>query len=282
MNKFSEYFKRPTSREHAQRATTALAKSVGVILASDDGDESKQKALAETFAEFDDYMQKHVTIDDADEIAKARSAHGGLHGLGAAVTEHLIDRLSRLRQQHDFEKTAKDHSMDIEKLKAERTENLLAIGKAGGAVAMAKILVADNDAHGIDESEYTQIVTEHAQKLYPDKTPDSAFAKLFSDTSADGVLLRTAHAIVKAAPFDIQPTMVGGLDAQNAANDSTESSEAYAQLEAMAQKMRVASPELSAAQAFERIFTDRRNAGLAAKAHVRPTAPVGGAYPFPR
>jgi hypothetical protein len=81
----------------------------------------------------------------------------------------------------------------IEKLKAERTEKLLAIGRAGGAVAMAKVLVADNDAHGIDESEYTRIVTEHAQKLYPDKTPDGAFAKLFTDNGAVGVLLRKAH-----------------------------------------------------------------------------------------
>jgi hypothetical protein len=91
--------------------------------------------------------------------------------------------------------------MDIEKLKAERTQNLLKIGKSGGAVEMAKVLVADNDAHGIDESTYTQILTEHATKCYPDKTPDAAFAKLFSDTSADGTLLRKGHAVVRAGQF---------------------------------------------------------------------------------
>jgi hypothetical protein len=223
--------------------------------------------------------------DNTEEFEKARPRDGaaGAHGLAAALSEHLIDRLSRLRQQHGFEKKESTPMESIEKLKAERTQNLLAIGKAGGAVAMAKIINADNDAHGLSEEEYTRILTEHAQKLYPAKTPDSAFATVFSDTGADGVLLRKAHAVVvKAAPFDIKPTMVGGPDATHEASDDTESSEAYAQLVSMAEKMRVASPELSAAQSFERVFTDKRNAGLAASAHRRPTPPVGGAYPHPR
>ena len=146
---------------------------------------------------------------------------------------------------------------------------------------MAKILVADNDAHGIDEHEYTQIVTEHAQKLFPDKTQDGAFAKVFADTGADGVLLRKAHNVVKLSVFDIQPTQVGGIAAQNEANDS-EQSEASRQLGEMAERLRATSPWLGADQAFARVFTDPANAVLAAKAHRRPTAPAGGAYPHPR
>ena len=41
-------------------------------------------------------------------------------------------------------------------------------------------------------------------------------------------------------------------------------------------------PTATEAQQFERAFTDPANATLAAKAHRRPTAPPGGAYPFPR
>jgi hypothetical protein len=267
MNKFSEYFKRPTSREHAQRATTALAKSVGVILASDDSDESKREVLAETFGEFADYMQKHVTIDDVDiEIAKARSAHGGLHGLGAAVTEHMIERLSSLRRQHGFEKTESTPMESIEKLKTDRAEKLLAIGKSGGAVAMAKILVADNDSHGIDEHEYTRIVTEHATKLFPDKTPDAAFAKLFADTGADGVLLRRAHNVVKAAP-----AQVGG--------NGSGSDKAYDELMVKAAELRKTQPNLTEAQAFSKVFTNPANAKLAASAHRRPSATTSFAFP---
>jgi len=45
----------------------------------------------------------------------------------------------------------------IEMLKAERKQKLLAIGKSAGAVEMAKILVADDSAHGLSETEYTEI-----------------------------------------------------------------------------------------------------------------------------
>jgi hypothetical protein len=193
----------------------------------------------------------------------------GAHGLGAAVMDHALERLDHLRRKHGFEKKESTPMQSIEMLKAERTEKLLAIGKAGGAVAMAKILVADNDSHGIDESTYTQILTEHAQKLYPDKAPDSAFATVFSDTSADGVMLRKAHAVMK-------------LDAMHEGNDHTKRSEAYDELTVKAAELRKTQPSLTEAQAFAKVFTNPANAKLAASAHRRPTAPVGGAYAFPR
>jgi hypothetical protein len=119
------------------------------------------------------------------------------------VTDHLLDRLDHLRRKHGFSKTAtKEAPMEnIEMLKAERKQKLLAIGKSGGAVEMAKIVVADDSAHGLSETEYSEILTEHAQKLYPSASSDSAFAKLFSDNGADGVLLRKAHAVVRASQF---------------------------------------------------------------------------------
>jgi hypothetical protein len=205
----------------------------------------------------------------------------GAHGLGAAVMDHALDRLAHLRRRGGFEKKESTPMESIEELKAERTENLLAIGKAGGAVAMAKIINADGDAHGLSEEEYTRILTEHAQKLFPDKTPDSAFAKLFADTGPDGTVLRKAHALTKLSPFDIQPTMATGPDAMHEANDS-ERSEASRQIGEMAERLRATSPWLGADQAFARVFTDPANAKLASRAHVRPSAPAGGAYAFPR
>jgi hypothetical protein len=92
-----------------------------------------------------------------------------------------------------------------------------------------------------------------------------------------GQALRSAVAIAKAMP--VTPTMVGGVAPTHEAIDNTEQSEAYAQLVSMAEKMRAASPELSAAQAFDRVFTDKRNASLAAKAHVRPSPTTF--YPHP-
>jgi hypothetical protein len=155
------------------------------------------------------------------------------------------------------------------------------VKRDGGLVALAKVLIEDQSAHGITEAEFTAAVTEHAQRLYPDKTPDAAFVKLFSDSGADGVAIRKAHALTKGVYdiVNIEPMMVGGPDAMHAANDDTEQSEAYAQLEAMASRLRATSPWLTAEQAFDRVFTDKRNASLAAKAHVRPSPTASYAWP---
>jgi hypothetical protein len=71
------------------------------------------------------------------------------------------------------------------------------------------------------------------------------------------------------------PTQVGG------ANVNVDSDAAYQQLITLAEAMRAKSPDLSVAQCFARIFTDSKNAELAAKAHRRPNASDSGNYPFP-
>jgi hypothetical protein len=284
MNRNIEYFRRlhDVAKQivddgSADADTVAALKSATMELVTQYDDSAHAlKTLYLGDTELSSDLRKAAAIvgkyddDDAEEIEKARNRdYVGAQGLASAIMDHALDRLAHLRRRGGFEKKESTPMQSIEMLKAERKENLLAIGKSGGAVAMAKILVADNDAHGIDESEYTQIVTEHAQKLYPDKAPDSAFARVFSDTGPDGVALRKGHAVVRAS----QPTMVGGVDATNEAND---------ELMVKAAELRKAQPNLTEAQAFAKVFTDPKNALLAAKAHVRPTAPAGGAYPHPR
>jgi hypothetical protein len=68
---------------------------------------------------------------------------------------------------------------------------------------------------------------------------------------------------------------VGGEDA-GAVNDP---SEAIAQLKQLGARKW---PTASEAQQFANAFTDPVNRELAAKAYRRPTAPPGGAYPYPR
>jgi hypothetical protein len=91
--------------------------------------------------------------------------------------------------------------------------------------------------------------------------------------------LQKAIAIAKLSVFGVQPTMVGGPDATHEAINSTEQSEAYRQLEAMAEKMRAAHPELSSDQAFARVFENPKNGILAAKVHRRPSATTSFAFP---
>jgi hypothetical protein len=170
----------------------------------------------DTGRSFNDFMAKADAADDGGndagditnqhpvvQAARLLVASGKFGDHGDAL-DYLLNTsggqalLTRMKAAEP----AKEFAMDnIEKLTAERTENLLKIGKSGGAVAMAKVLVADDDAHGITEPEFTQILTEHAQKLYPAKSPDSAFAAVFSDNGADGVMLRKAHAVVRASQF---------------------------------------------------------------------------------
>ena len=155
------------------------------------------------------------------------------------------------------------------------------VKRDGGLVALANILIEDQSAHGITEAEFTAAVTDYAKGLHPNATPDAAFVAVFSDSGADGVAIRKAHALTKGVA-DLTPSYVGGPDAMHEAVDAVESSEAYQQLVSMGEKLRATSPRLTSAQAFDAVFTDKRNASLAAKAHRRPTAPAGGAYPFPR
>jgi hypothetical protein len=69
---------------------------------------------------------------------------------------------------------------------------------------------------------------------------------------------------------------VGGEDAQDV-NDPSAAMEAYNELVRIgAERWSHLSPSQQFAKAFE------ANPTLAAKAHRRPQAPAGGAYPFPR
>jgi hypothetical protein len=192
----------------------------------------------------------------------------------AQALDHLLNTPHGAALLHRARKTEKEsQSM------TSHTELVRDVVKQYGIVALAKSMVQDEKSYGLNESEYTAFVTEHAQRLYPDKTPDAAFAKLFSDNGADGVLLRKAHALTKLSPLDVTPVMVGSPGAMHEAINSTEQSEAYAQLEAMAAKLRASSPWLSGAQAFERVFMAKENAALAQKAHRRPAATTSYAWP---
>jgi hypothetical protein len=163
------------------------------------------------------------------------------------------------------------------------TEHLRGIVKAHGLTSFCKLLVDDNDAHGVTEPELVTAITEHAAGLHPGLSPDAAFAKVFE---AD-VTLRKAVAVAKAAPFtqagaapymDLEPQVVGGEDARDV-NDPSAAVEAIRQLTEIG---RLKWPAASEAQQFANAFSDPANAKLANSAHKRPSAPLGGVYAFPR
>jgi hypothetical protein len=162
----------------------------------------------------------------------------------------------------------------------DRTAELRDIVKTHGPVALAKLLVEDGDSHGISEAELTDAITSHAKAEHPNLTKEQAFDKVFSASDEQGLLLRKAVAVAKAAPFVSTPIVVGGEDFNP---DNPEAAvAAYNELLALAAEYRKAKPALTEAQAFDAVFTSKENADLAARAHRRPTPPPGGIYAYPR
>jgi hypothetical protein len=111
----------------------------------------------------------------------------------------------------------------------------------------------------------------------PADRPDVAFSKLYESEES----VRRACVVLKSMPFlaNVTPLVVGGEANRGGDVNPNDPSEAIAQLKQLGARKW---PTASEAQQFANAFTDPVNRELASKAHVRPTAPVGGIYPYPR
>jgi hypothetical protein len=208
--------------------------------------------------------------DRTDDVTKAHE-HRGHHALTGALVRHLHEALERRRERRGYQKSEKELPM------TSHSEFVQSVVKQYGIVALAKSMVKDQKSYGLDELSFTQLATEHAQRVYPNDRPDVAFSKLFEGEES----VRRARNISKIASAAFDVTIVTPGDATYQTVNDTEQSEAYQQLEALASKLHAAATgKLTKEQAFARAF--EANPALAAKAHRRPTPPPGGAYPVPR
>jgi len=254
-----EKIQRAQRRQIMRRAIGALSTSVASIQAAD-GVTDKGALIKRQFADCRDWIAKSFAetargdeSDDADRENRIEDDDGDADpdkGRGDDTFRGLGDGKER-----------KEKSMDWQTIGKQR----------GGIIAIAKVIAAGNDACGLDEATFTQLITSEAVKRFPNMRPDAAFAALY--TGPDGLALRKAMPIV----VSLQPMTSGSVEEQRTAVDDTEQSEAYKQLmEIGRQKW----PTASEAQAFARALTDPENAELANKAHRRP-APTTS-FPFPR
>jgi hypothetical protein len=250
------------------KASAALQESVGSILNCDENDAIKREALAETFRQFESYLERNgVDIGKADR--------SGPHSFTAALLDHLHDALDRKRQRHGFEKTATKESTPM-------NDSIEKIAADNGPYGLAKILIDDGHAHQIDEHRFVRLITDYAKRKHPELTGDRAFERVFVGDGEASRVLQKAHAICKAATaaFDVTIVEPGG-ETHRTVND-TESSEAYQTLQALADKLHEAATgqgkKLTKEQAFVHAFES--NPELARKAHW---TPVGGStfYPMP-
>jgi hypothetical protein len=145
----------------------------------------------------------------------------------------------------------------------------------GGPVSLCKGIV-DRGRSPCGEHELVALLSKAASEQF-NMPGDRAFAKLHAAEES----VRRACNIAKAAGPMFDVTIVHpGEETYRTVND-TESSEAYQQLEALASKLHAAATgKMTKEQAFASAFESRPD--LASKAHRRPTAPAGGAYPYPR
>jgi hypothetical protein len=159
-----------------------------------------------------------------------------------------------------------------------------------GVRAICKHIISENNeaASAFTEEEFTQILMDDARKSQrTGESIGSAFSRTFSSDTADGLLMRKAHAKVKEANCPSltvgkahlpSPTQVGGKDATDV---STDGSKAYQQLAAMAEQLRASSPYMTFAQAFARVYTQPENAELA-EAERRGNRPRANNDPYQR
>jgi hypothetical protein len=246
----------PDDEPQARSFNDIMAKAVADDGGDDAGDRSDQNTS----------LADHPIV----QLAQLLVASGRQPDLSAALhyllsTSHGSALLHRVRTH----KAAKDHSMDT----------VHAIMKDAGIAGVCAQIVQKGSTT-ISEEEIVSAVSKIAVERWPKLSPAQAFARIYTSATDEARVLQKAIAIAKLSVFGVQPTMVGGVDAMNAANDDTESSEAYAQLGEMAERLRATSSSgLSADQAFARVFTDPKNAVLASKAHRRPSATTSFAFP---
>ena len=200
-----------------------------------------------------DLQRFYERIFSAGNVRKHRSA---AFGYGPSDLQRFKRAgLVPIRKDHDFDLDAdgeRRQRTNEASMPYKRADELSAIVKQYGIVAVCKFVIERTTS--ITEHQLTQMIGDYA------KAHGSDFVKMFTANDEVGLTLRKAHAVVKSAPFaTLEPRVSGGKDAV-AVNDPDD---ALAKLTSLAAELRRSAPELSSAQAFDRIYNDPKHRSLA-------------------
>jgi hypothetical protein len=212
-------------------------------------------------SELSDHLRKAAAIvvgkvdDDAEEVEKAvrnRDNVGG-KGLGSAIMDHAIDVLDHLRRKHGFEKanTEKEHTMSL----IESFQSVAKTHGVPGVVEIAKNMRKEQKNFGLTEEEFCKLIDTAARVTHPELGAH-AFEKVFERNP----VLAEAISVIKAG----EP----GRGAYTKADPAPNTDTAYTALMAKARDYQTAHPELSEAQAFDKVYTDRSNIELAKRERI--------------
>jgi hypothetical protein len=168
----------PRSKPHVERHARRLRKFQEIFEGKDGGDDD-----AGTEKRVD-----HSSSTIADLLVESgRVPHR------TAALDHLLNSphgnalLARLHKAAD--QTAKETTP-----MTSHSEFVQSVVKQYGIVALAKSMVQDQKSYGLDEHQFTQLATEHAQRVYSNDRPDVAFSKLYQSEES----VRRACQVVKA------------------------------------------------------------------------------------
>jgi hypothetical protein len=146
-----------------------------------------------------------------------------------------------------------------------RTDQLLALCKRQGMTSISKVILEDDAyAKAVTEEEFTNMLMQEAIAWQREgESIGQSFSRMFSADTSEGLLLRKAHAAVKAANASPVVTESMSKSSFNKLSKRDSGSSAYDQLIEKAEQLRKFDPELSIDQAFAKVYTDKANRGLA-------------------
>jgi hypothetical protein len=279
-------------RRKRDQAADALTESVASIIKYGGGD--KDAALAETFAQYRKFMAKsfaataagdEADLDDEETEVEDDDETGSNDHHASKVADMLVeagshsDRASALAWLMHH----KDGQALLDRMKKGDTmkkDNWQSIAKDYGVIAVAKLINADNDAHGITEAELVDLIGKHDPKA------GESAAQTFARNYEANIELRKAVQLTKAFPnmAVVTPRVVGGADAfpSTARSDGSSPSHAEGNLDAtpaleelnrLVEEQRKLAPFKSTAQLFAAVYSDPANRDLVKRerAENRPT-----------
>jgi hypothetical protein len=196
-----------------------------------------------------------------DNIGKAHRDRGaGPHGLTGALLEHLHDRLERRREAHGYTKSAKETSPMT------ALEDIAKSHGVAGVVQIAKNMVEEQKSFRITEEEFVKLIDTAARVAHPELG-----ARAFEKVYERNPVLASAIAVIKAGLAE--QLLSGGMPVLQVGSDGSQHAKsdrgsAYGDLMEKAEEYRNSHPELSVAQCFEKIYTDRANIELAKRERI--------------
>jgi hypothetical protein len=257
------------------RATAALAQSVASIVGCDDDDATKAAALAETFTQFQTYLEK------ADDDGGDRENGDHDRAAGGGLANHPVVQLARLlvaSGKFGDHAQALDHLLNTprgvalvrtHKAATEKESNMdsiQAIMISGGIGPTCAAIVAKGST-SISEHALVEAATLVASERHPELSPAQAISKILAASTDEARVLWDAINIAK------QPTVISGGDLR----DAGDAAQAMDQLREIGRRM---APTATPEKQFSVAFEDPKNVALALRVYQRPSAMTS--FPFPR